>query len=116
MRNLLLLLAVVTLAVVPIYWHHGTGKVTENTAVAPSSTTSANTRDPADIFLGADSLAEDMIGKINPQYTPWFEPLWEPPSGEIENLLFVLQSVIGAGALFYVLGYIRGRNQERQGR
>lgn len=58
-------------------------------------------------FEGADGQAEGLIGEINPDYEPWFEPLWEPPSGEIESLLFSLQVAIGAGFVGYVLGSFR---------
>lgn len=116
MKNLFILLAVVALAAFPVYWHHQADKIGESAAVSESSSTPVDAGEPAEIFTGADSLAKKMIGKINPEYVPWFEPLWEPPSGEVENLLFVVQAVIGAGALFYVLGFIRGRSQGRQGR
>ena len=61
-------------------------------------------------FEGADGQAEDVIGEINPDYEPWVEPFWEPPSGEIESLLFSLQVAIGAG----VFGYIFGMWSERR--
>lgn len=62
-------------------------------------------------FAGADGEAEVLIGKINPDYVPWAEPLWEPPSGEIESLLFSVQVAIGAGAAGYVLGMLRERKK-----
>jgi cobalt/nickel transport protein len=60
-------------------------------------------------FDGADSRAEKMISNNNPQYQQWFEPIWHPPSREIETLLFALQAATGSGVLFYYLGYIRGK-------
>ena len=60
-------------------------------------------------FTGADGLARDAITEISPDYKPWFAPVWEPPSGEIESLLFGLQAAAGAGVLCYALGYWRGR-------
>ncbi|CCG07435.1 energy-coupling factor ABC transporter substrate-binding protein [Pararhodospirillum photometricum] len=60
-------------------------------------------------FSGADSQAEGVITALAPDYQPWFESLWEPPSGEIESLLFALQAGLGAGILGYVLGFHRGR-------
>ncbi len=59
---------------------------------------------------GADEMAEEAIAKLNPGYEPWFSPLWEPPSGEIESLLFSVQAAVGALIIGYVLGYARGRN------
>ena len=47
-------------------------------------------------FGGADGQAEEVITEINPDYEPWFSPLIEPASGEIESLLFSLQAAIGA--------------------
>jgi cobalt/nickel transport protein len=64
-------------------------------------------------FGGSDDQACEAIGKIDPSYKPWFKPLWEPPSGEIESLLFGLQSAVGAGALCYALGYWRGRRRSK---
>ena len=61
-------------------------------------------------FGGADGAAGDIALEINPDYEPWAEPLWEPPSGEIESLLFSVQVAIGAGSIGYVLGLLKGRN------
>jgi cobalt/nickel transport protein len=63
-------------------------------------------------FLGADGMAEDVITEISPQYTAWFSNIWEPPSGEIESLLFALQAAIGAGFLGYYIGLQRGKNKD----
>ncbi len=62
-------------------------------------------------FGGADGEAEVAITEINPDYEPWFSSIWEPPSGEIESLLFSLQAAIGAGTIFYVLGYMKGKSK-----
>lgn len=62
-------------------------------------------------FEGADGQAGDIIAEINPEYEPWAEPLWEPPSGEIESLLFSLQVAIGAGAIGYILGTFREKRK-----
>lgn len=62
-------------------------------------------------FEGADDQAEDVIEEINPDYEPWFDALWEPPSGEVESLLFSLQVAIGAGAIGYILGNWKGKKQ-----
>ena len=71
--NILLLVGVVVLAVTPL--------------MLKSDAT----------FGGADGQAEDMIAAIAPDYEPWFANLFEPPSGEIESLLFMLQAAIGSG-------------------
>ena len=41
-------------------------------------------------------------------YVPWFNPIWEPPSGEIESLFFCVQTAIGAVIVGYFFGYWRG--------
>lgn len=60
-------------------------------------------------FGGADGQAEEVITEINPDYEPWFSPLIEPASGEIESLLFSLQAAIGAGVIGYFYGLVRGK-------
>ncbi len=59
-------------------------------------------------FGGADGQAEGAITEIAPDYEPWFNSLWEPPSGEIESMLFSLQAALGAGLLAYYIGLRRG--------
>ncbi|GHG41719.1 energy-coupling factor ABC transporter substrate-binding protein [Streptomyces hydrogenans] len=65
-------------------------------------------------FTGADGEAETAITEIRPDYEPWFSPLYEPPSGEIESALFSLQAALGAGVLAYYFGLRRGRRQGEQ--
>lgn len=60
-------------------------------------------------FGGADGEAEEAITEINTAYEPWFSSIWEPPSGEIESLLFALQAAIGAGFIGYFIGFMRGK-------
>jgi len=67
-------------------------------------------------FGGADGAASDAIGEINPGYTAWFEPLWEPPSGEVESLLFALQAAVGTGFICFYLGYAMGKNKAGKAR
>ena len=57
-------------------------------------------------FGGSDDAGSTVVEEINGGYTPWFESFWEPPSGEIESLLFCVQSAIGAGICGFVLGRI----------
>jgi cobalt/nickel transport protein len=64
-------------------------------------------------WSGADAAAASKIGEIS-DYKPWFSPLWKPPSGEIETLLFSLQAAIGTGIIGYITGLYTGR-KERQG-
>ncbi len=84
-KNILLLLAVILLLTVPLL-------ILENAE-----------------FGGADGQAEEAITEINPDYEPWFSPLIEPASGEIESLLFSLQAAIGAGFIGYFYGFVKGK-------
>jgi len=65
-------------------------------------------------FGGADGQAEEAIAEVAPEYEPWFAPLWEPPGGETEGLLFALQAAIGAGLIFFAFGYWVGRRKGEQ--
>ncbi|MEU9292236.1 energy-coupling factor ABC transporter substrate-binding protein [Streptomyces sp. NPDC048266] len=89
--NTLLLLVVAALAVLPLALGLGDHK-----------------EEP---FAGADGEAETAITELRPDYEPWFTPLYEPPSGEIESALFSLQAALGAGVLAYYFGLRRGRRQ-----
>lgn len=64
---------------------------------------------PSAEYGGSDGNAEAMINKIQPTYEPWFEPLWEPPSGEIESLMFTLLAVTGASIIGFYLGTLKGK-------
>ena len=88
MKNLLLFLIVIVLTLVPIVFLKNAE------------------------FGGADGEAEEMITQIAADYEPWFTSIWEPPSGEIESLFFVLQGVIGALIIGYFIGYMRGSNKK----
>ncbi len=63
-------------------------------------------------FGGADGGAEQAISDTG--YQPWFTPIWEPPSGEIESLLFALQAAIGAIIIGYFIGYERGKRAKKE--
>ncbi|MEG0438675.1 energy-coupling factor ABC transporter substrate-binding protein [Solibacillus cecembensis] len=85
-KNLLLLIGVVILAILPLLFLQDAE------------------------FGGADGEAEEAITEIAADYEPWFSAIWEPPSGEIESLLFVLQGVIGALIIGYFIGFMRGKH------
>ncbi len=62
-------------------------------------------------FGGSDDQAEEAITQIDENYEPWFSPLFEPASGEIESLLFALQAARGAGVIGFGLGYLKGKKK-----
>lgn len=64
-------------------------------------------------FGGTDDKASQLIEQIHPGYKVWFQPVWEPPSSEIESLLFALQAAAGTGFICFYLGYAIGRNKEK---
>lgn len=86
--NLILILLVVLISAFPLFYH-------------PQGSE----------FSGADSQGSALIEQEHPNYQVWFQPVWEPPSGEIEGFLFALQAAIGAGVVGYVLGYLKGKKQ-----
>ena len=95
LQNTLLALGVVALAVIPLM------------LVSPGQKGEA-------VFGGSDDHATRLIETLRPGYQRLMAPLWEPPSAEIESLLFGVQSALGAGALAYCLGYWRGRRAGRR--
>lgn len=83
--NLILILLVIVIGAIPFFIHP-----------------------PGAEFAGADDQVSAVLEQDHPDYLVWFQPLWEPPSGEIESLIFALQAAIGAGIMGYVLGYWKG--------
>ena len=65
-------------------------------------------------FSGAEDQGSAAVEATG--YQPWFSSLWEPPSPEIESLLFAVQAAIGAIIIGYILGYYNGQGKERQRR
>lgn len=65
-------------------------------------------------FEGADAIAEEAISEINADYQPWFSPIFQPPSGEVESLLFSIQAAIGAGVIGYGFGYMKGKKEDEK--
>jgi cobalt/nickel transport protein len=114
MKNGVLLVLVIALAVVPLAMH----RPAPAPSAAPAgqeSAAPAGEGEKQEVFGGADDQASALIEKLRPGYKPWAKPLFEPPSGEIESLLFALQAALGAGVLFYYLGYAKGRSVEAEG-
>ncbi len=91
-QNLILLAAAAIIALIPLFM----------------------TFDGDEIFGGADGEAQQAITEIRPDYRPWFNSIWAPPSQEIESLLFMLQAALGAGLLGYYIGLRRGEARGRR--
>ena len=84
-------------------WHLAADAPLTMDIAALSSTVSGWQR----INRSTENLSQDTADAITaarPGYKPWFQPLWKPPSDEVESLLFSLQAAIGAGFLGYVIG------------
>lgn len=90
LSNWVLIVAVLTLAIAPLIFVRGAE------------------------FAGSDAQAEKAITEVQPGYEPWFKSLFEPPSGEVESLLFSSQAALGAGVIGYVIGLYKGRSQQQK--
>lgn len=66
---------------------------------------------PSAEYGGSDSAVEELIS--NQGYEPWFSPIWEPPSSEIESLLFAVQASIGAIIIGYFVGFEKGKRAKK---
>lgn len=61
-------------------------------------------------FVGSDDAGSGVVSEITgTDYQPWFTPVMETwiggeLPGEIESLLFCLQTGIGVGIIFFFLG------------
>ncbi|MCC7553126.1 MAG: energy-coupling factor ABC transporter substrate-binding protein [Methanobacteriaceae archaeon] len=89
--NIVLIILVVIIAILPLLMYGGLGE-------------------DEGYFGGSDGAAGDAIEESG--YEPWFSSFWEPPSGEIESLLFALQAAIGALIIGYFFGLWRGQKNK----
>lgn len=72
-------------------------------------------------FGGSDDAGSQMVAEIQgSEYTPWFEPVLEQYlggeiPGEIESLIFCVQTGIGVGILAFFMGrfYERSKWQKK---
>ena len=60
-------------------------------------------------FGGSDDAGSQMIEEIHGEYEPWFTPVLETMlggelPGEVESLIFCLQTGIGVGILAFFMG------------
>ena len=66
-------------------------------------------------FGGSDDAGSVMIEEIQGEYTPWFTPVLETAlggelPGEVESLIFCIQTGIGVG----IIAFFMGRFTERR--
>lgn len=92
-ENIILLLLVIVILVAPMIMYYGHGE-------------------DDGMFGGSDDKGADVIGELDHSYKPWFESVWEPPSGEVESLLFAVQAAIGSIIIGYAFGYWRGQSKK----
>lgn len=65
-------------------------------------------------FGGADGMAGELVEESDPDFEPWFQPILEPASGEVESMLFALQAAVGSGMVCFVLGRITAKKPEEE--
>lgn len=70
-------------------------------------------------FGGSDDAGSQKIGEITGNYEPWFTPVLETAlngeiPGEVESLLFCVQSGIGVGIIAFIMGRLVERKRLEQ--
>lgn len=65
-------------------------------------------------FGGSDDQGTELIQKFKPGYKAWAKPVWTPPSGEVESLIFTVQGSLGTGIICYILGVAHGKKKARK--
>ncbi len=70
-------------------------------------------------FGGSDDAGSIMIEEINGEYEPWFTPVLEKYidgeiPGEIESLLFCIQTALGVGVIAFCMGRFVERKKWEQ--
>ncbi len=71
-------------------------------------------------FGGSDDAGSEMIEEIHGEYEPWFTPVMETwidgeLPGEIESLLFCVQTGIGVGVFAFFMGRFVERKKWQAG-
>lgn len=89
---LLLVIAVVLIAVIPLFALKGAE------------------------FGGSDDAGSQMVEEIQGEYTPWFTPVLESAlggeiPGEVESLVFCIQTGIGVGIIAFFMGRLVERKK-----
>ena len=65
-------------------------------------------------FGGSDDAGSVMVEEIHGEYTPWFSPILETflggeLPGELESLIFCVQTGIGVGIIAFFMGRLYER-------
>ncbi|MGL5406472.1 MAG: energy-coupling factor ABC transporter substrate-binding protein [Propionibacteriaceae bacterium] len=58
-------------------------------------------------FGGTDSAVTEKLEEAGTE--PWFKPIFEPGSGEVESGLFAMQAALGAGLFGWCIGRLGRR-------
>ena len=71
-------------------------------------------------FGGSDDAGSQKIEEIQGEYEPWFTPVFETAlngeiPGEVESLLFCVQTGIGVGIIAFLMGRFVERKKHEQG-
>lgn len=64
-------------------------------------------------FSGSDDQGTRLIQQIQSGFKPWAKPIWEPPSSEIQSLLFSVQAGLGALIIGYYVGVMRSNRESK---
>ncbi|TQI68142.1 cobalt transport protein CbiN [Clostridium sp. KNHs216] len=72
-------------------------------------------------FGGSDDAGSGMVEQIAGNYEPWFTPVLETAihgelPGEVESLLFCLQTGIGVGIIAFLMGRLVERKKWTNGK
>ena len=62
-------------------------------------------------FGGSDDAGSVMVEEIHGEYEPWFTPVLEDIPGEVESLLFCVQTGIGVGIIAFCMGRLVERKK-----
>lgn len=70
-------------------------------------------------FGGSDDAGSQKIEEISGKYEPWFTPVFETAldgeiPGEVESLLFCVQTGIGVGIIAFILGRMVERRKHEK--
>jgi len=60
-------------------------------------------------FGGTDAQVTEVLDEQGVQ--PWFSPIFQPESSELESGLFALQAALGGIVLGYCIGRLQGRRR-----